>query len=281
MDVVEAEAALDAQPVLVGGSAAPIDVEDLVTLGMHRGLATDAAVGAERVDAPVFEGNALLRRLVEQRRLHQRTGRAHLHALAARHARRLPHALVEVEHDLRPRAAVGHADHVVRLHLAAGAHAQAAVDAGIEIDRDGRVRGVAGGPLAARIAAGLGDAHVVDPGPELGLRIVGITARGLIGDEQLEHHLLRFLRPLGRRLHLHAGSGLALAGRGQHALALDLDDAGAAVAVGAIAGRRMPAQMRDRRAVALRHLPDGLAGLGLDLAAIEREGDLAHGHLLP
>jgi hypothetical protein len=56
----------------------------------------------------------------------------------------------------------------------------------------------------------------------------------------------------------------------------DLDHAGAAVAVGAIAGRRVPAQVRDFRALPFRHLPDGLAGLGLDLASVQREGDLGH-----
>ncbi len=91
----------------------------------------------------------------------------------------------------------------------------------------------------------------------------------------------RLLRPLARRLHLHAGGGLALAGGGQHALALHLDHAGAAVAVGAIAGCRMPAQVRDLGAVPLRHLPDGLARLGLDLASVQREGDLVgHGALM-
>src|SRR5262249_17725760 len=44
--------------------------------------------------------------------------------------------------------------------------------------------------------------------------------------------------------------------------------------VGAIAGRRVPAQVRDLGAVALRHLPDGLAGLRLDLLAVELELDL-------
>ena len=54
-------------------------------------------------------------------------------------------------------------------------------------------------------------------------------------------------------------AGLADAGGGQHPLALDLDHAGAAVAVGAVARLGQPAQMRDVDALALRHLPDGLA----------------------
>ena len=84
-----------------------------------------------------------------------------------------------------------------------------------------------------------------------------------------------FFGALGRRLDLQAVRDLALARGGEHALALDLDHAGAAVAVGAVAGLGQPAQMRDLLLVPLGDLPDGLAGLGLDLLAIELEGDLA------
>ena len=66
VDVVEAEAALDAQAVFVGRAVAAIDVEDLVVLDVHRGLAADAAVGAERIDGTFLEVDALAVRLVEQ-----------------------------------------------------------------------------------------------------------------------------------------------------------------------------------------------------------------------
>ena len=73
--------------------------------------------------------------------------------------------------------------------------------------------------------------------------------------------------------------GPADAGGGQHPLALDLDHAGAAVAVGAIARRVGVAEVRDPRPLALRHLPDALAGRGGDLAPVEGEGDgSGHGH---
>ena len=81
------------------------------------------------------------------------------------------------------------------------------------------------------------------------------------------------LRALRGGDHLHAGRGLADAGRREHALALDLDHAGAAVAVGPVAGLGQPAEMRDLDALAPGHLPDGLAGRGLDLAAVEGERD--------
>jgi hypothetical protein len=54
VNVVEPEAALDAQAVVVGGAVAPVDVEDLVVLDVHRGLAADAAIGAERIDGLGF-----------------------------------------------------------------------------------------------------------------------------------------------------------------------------------------------------------------------------------
>jgi hypothetical protein len=62
-DVVEAEAALDAQPLLVGRAVAAVDVKDLVVLDVHRGLEADAAIGAECVYVAVFEALARARRM--------------------------------------------------------------------------------------------------------------------------------------------------------------------------------------------------------------------------
>ena len=80
--------------------------------------------------------------------------------------------------------------------------------------------------------------------------------------------------------------GLADAACRQHALAFDLDHAGAAIAVGAVAGLRRVAQMRDVDAFALGDLPDGLAVMRMHLAPVEREGDagfamLVHGMHTP
>src|SRR6202011_2994787 len=66
--------------------------------------------------------------------------------------------------------------------------------------------------------------------------------------------------------------GRADAAGGEHALALDLHHAGAAVAVRPVAGLGRVTQVRDVDAEALRRLPDGLAGLDVDLAPVEREG---------
>ena len=208
--------------------------------------------------------------LVHQRGRHQRTGRAGLHAFAAGDAGGSAHRVVEVEDDFLAVAAAGHADDVVDLHFAAGAHAQVALDAGVEIDRHRRMAAVGLGAMALAEAAG-DDVHAVGPGPEFRLRIVRGLARRLVGHQEFEHHLARGLGALGDGLHLHAFARLADAARGQHALALDLDHAGAAIAVGAVAGLRRIAKMRDLGAQALGHLPDGLAFERLDFLAVEDE----------
>ena len=96
-------------------------------------------------------------------------------------------------------------------------------------------------------------------------------AVGLVGDQQLEHHLPRGLGALGCDFHLHAGGRLTDAACGQHALALDFDHADAAIAVRPVAGLGRIAQMRDLDAEALGNLPDGLAVQRLDLFAVEDE----------
>src|SRR5215467_13420260 len=137
--VVEPEPALDTKAVGDGRAIAAIDVEDLLVLDVHLGLAANTAVGAERVDGArlVIDAPA---GTIEQALLHQRARWTHLHALTAGDAGRATHALVEVEHHLGTVATIGHANDVVGLHLAAGAHAQAAVDARIEMHGDGGMR---------------------------------------------------------------------------------------------------------------------------------------------
>ncbi len=269
--VVEAEAALDAQPVQIGRAVAAGDVADLVVLDVVGDLAADPAVGADALDFAVDLGVALARG-IDDRGRHQGAGRAGLDAFAAGDAGRGAHRVVLVEHDLGVGVAVGHADHVVDLDLAAGAHAQVAVDAGVQIDRHRRVAEVSDLGLTFR-KAGVGHTHPLGPLPEPGIGMVGDRARGLVGEQQLHDHFPRGLCPFRGRDHLHVVRRFADAGRRQHPLALDLDHAGAAVAVGPVTGLGQPAQMRDQGALPLGHLPDGLAGRGLDRPAIERERD--------
>ena len=281
--VVEAEAALDAEPVLVGVAVATVDLDDPVVLDRDARLAADAAERAERVDDLVeLLDDAGLAGLVHQRLLEQRAGRAGLHALAAGDAGRQAHRVVHVEDGHHVAAALGHADHVVDLHFAAGAHAGAAGDAGVEVDGDGRVGDV---ELGVRVLAGefraetavAGDSHRSGPVPEQRLVVRPGFGRPHVAGQQFEHHLARLLGALGVGLDHHARRRLADAGGRQHALALDIHHAGAAIAVGAVAGQVDMAQMRDLRALALGDFPDGLAGLGRDRFSVEREFDFA-GH---
>ena len=189
MDVVEAEAALDAESIVIGRAVAALGVDHLLVLDLIGDLAADAAIRAQRVDLAVGIGDAGLV-LIEHHRGHQRAGRAGLHAFAAGHAGRFPHRIVEVEHDLGAVIAIGHADDVVDLHLAAGAHAEAALDAGVEIDAHGRMAGVALPALGGREAA-FGHPDLFRPVPEFRIRIVGGLARRLVGDQKLHHHFLR------------------------------------------------------------------------------------------
>ena len=275
MNVVEAEPALDAKPVVVRRAIASLGVDDLLVLDLIGHLAADAAEGTKRIDFPVGVNGAGLM-LVEKGGGHQRAGRAGLNAFAAGDAGGFAHRIVEVEDDLGVVVAIGHADDVIDLHFAAAAQAKAALDAGVEIDAHGGMAGVADPARRRREPA---PAHLdpVGPMPELRIRVVRGRARRLVRDQKLHDHLARLGGALGRRFHFHAGGRRPLAGRGQHALALDLDHAGAAIAVGAIAGLGRIAKMRNFGPHPLGDLPDGFAGGRLDLPAVEFEVDLV-GH---
>src|SRR5579883_2995806 len=271
--VVEAEAALHAQAVLVRGAVLAGDLDDLVILDVIGELAADAAVRAHAVDRAV--GLALVDVvLVDHGRRHQRAGRTGLHALAAGDAGRGAHRIVEVEDDLLQMAAAGHADHVIDLHLAAGADTKIALDAGVEVDRHGDVAAV-GRRHGLGLAFGeapIGDVLALDGLPELGVGIVRDLDGGLVGEEKLGDHLARGLGAVGLRLHLHAGRRRANAACGEHALALDLDHADAAVAVGAVAGLGRVAQVRQLDVEAAGGAEDRLARPDVDLAVVDEEG---------
>ena len=218
-DVVETEAALDAQALLVRRPVPPVDGRDAVTVvDPVRDLAPDPAVGADALDLP--EGKPPVRpRLVHERRLHERPRRTRLHALAAGDAGALAHRIVEIEDDARPVPPVGHADDVVHLHLAARPHAQVALDTGVEGDLHRRVGGVGGGGGLAHREAALVESDPIRPAPEARAVLVGGVARGLIGEEQLEHAAARVAGALRVRLHRHARRRVADARRGEDPLA--------------------------------------------------------------
>ena len=144
VDIVEAEPALDAEPVVVGRAVLALDRDDAVVLDLVGQLAADAAIGADAVDLAV--GSVGVDAVgVDQGRRHQRAGRAGLDALAAGDAGAVAHRVVEIEDDLFVVAAGRHADHVVDLDLAAGAHAEIALDAGVELHRHRRMAAVGRG----------------------------------------------------------------------------------------------------------------------------------------
>ena len=140
------------------------------------------------------------------------------------------------------------------------------------MNRHRRVAQIGCGQIALR-EAGFVEIHTVRPCPELGFWMMRHLAFRLVGEQQLHDHFARGAGALGRGHDLHPGRRLTDAGGGEHALALDLDHAGAAVAIGPVAGLGQPAQMRNVDAFARRHLPDGLARLRPDLAAIQGELD--------
>ena len=176
-------------------------------------------------------------------------------------------------------AATGHTDHIVHLHFAAGADAKIAVDAGVEIDLHRHMAVVEkrdaflldGGKAAIR------DALLIGHRPEVGGFVMRRVALRLIGDQEFHHHGARLFGPLAAGVHHHAFARLPHAGGGQRPLSLDLHHAGAAVAVGPIAGFIPVAKMRNPVATGLRDFPDGLARLGGYGFAVEHEGDLV-GH---
>ena len=284
VDVVEAEPSLDAEPPLVGGAVDAVHLDDAAVLGLERDLTADAAERADRLRLrfPV-RGVADLRR-VDHRGRHQRAGRAGLNAFAAGHAGAVAHRIVEVEDRVGVVAPPGHADHVVDLHLAAGPHAEAALDAGVEVHAHRHVAVVeerdAGG--VERRQAARRDARRIRLIPQMRGPIMGDLALRLIGQQHLHHHLPCAGRAGAVGGDDHALHRLADAGRGQDALACDLHHAGAAIAVGAVAGGWEVTQMGDDETAAVRHLPDRLAGGGFGGPTVECETDgVGHGSSPP
>src|SRR5207302_6939714 len=159
-----AEAALDAEPVVVGRPVLALDRDDPVVLHLEDQLAADAAIGADALDLAVG-GVGVSAVVVDEARRHQRARRTGLHAFAAGDAGRIPHRVVEIEDDLFVVAAPGHADHVVDLDLAARPNAQIALDAGVELHRHRRVAAVGRHRRALREAA-VADFERVGPLPQ-------------------------------------------------------------------------------------------------------------------
>ena len=101
--------------------------------------------------------------------------------------------------------------------------------------------------------------------------------RRLIGEQQLHHHVAGAHRALHRGAHFHPLGRLANAGGREHPLAFDLHHAGAAVAVGPVAGLGRVAEMGNVDPTPLCDLPDGLVRRRDDGVTVEGEVDhVAH-----
>src|SRR4051794_29371323 len=273
--VVPAVAALHAQPALVAGLLAPVGERDRLALvvDVEGQRAADAAVRAHGVDLAQLGPRP--DRHVADRLVRQRARRARGDALAARHARRLAHRVVEVERDAGRVALARAADDVVALDVVARPDAPAAQDARVVVDGDDRVREVLAPAAAPRQdALLLRDVVLADVDEQLvvrGLRLLRVLLdRRLVDEEQLGE-----LRPVAVELRrvradLHLVLARAHARGGVHARA-DVDDAHAADADGVVS--LVVAEDRDLDAEILRRLPDRRALGHGDVMPVDRQAD--------
>ena len=187
--VIEAEAALHAQAVLVGRAVAAFYEEDATVLDVVGELAAHATVGTHRIHLVIGAGRVAAAKRVGHAGGHQRTGGTGLHAFPAGHAGAVAERVVEVEHDLRCRAAVGETDHVVDLHLAAGLNTQPACDACIQIHADRWMRGIRRRrvrdadqeSVLLHPRGGVEQGHLLRQLPEMAGAVGAVLARGLLG----------------------------------------------------------------------------------------------------
>ncbi len=267
--VVPAVAALHAQPALVARLLAAVRERDRPALVVHviRQRAAHAAIRAHRVDRPELLARA--DRHVADRLVDQRARGAGGHALAAGHARRLAHRIVEVERDPRLIALAAAADHVVALDVVAGPHAAVAQDARIVVDADHRVRVILAAPppvgqVVAADAVPASQHEQLVVGRRRLLRI--LVGRGLVDEQEPREHRPLPLDLVGGGLDLHPVLARAHAGGGQHPPA-HVDRARPADADGVVA--LVVAQGGDLDPHGLRRLPDRRAVGDADLVAVD------------
>ena len=206
VDVVEAEAALDAEPVLVRRAVAALDGDDAVVLDLVGELAADAAIRADAVDLAV--GRVGVTRPRSSTRLFSISapvGQACTHSPQATQVRRA-HRVVEVEDDLLEWPPRRHADDVVDLDLAAGADAELAVDAGVELHRHRRMAEVVGCPRAAHDGkAAVCDGDPVRPASRRRSSDRGRPRVRAGRSREARRRACARFGALGRGLNLHAG----------------------------------------------------------------------------
>ena len=125
VSVIKPEAALHAQPRLVGRAGATVHLDNALVLDVVGDLTAHTAERANGIHLTVHHLRA------HQTAWAQGPGGAGLHALAARDAGALAHGVVEVEYDARVSAAALRADDAIHLLFTTGAHTTVALDAGV------------------------------------------------------------------------------------------------------------------------------------------------------
>ena len=139
VDEIIPEAALHAQPLLIGRTRCPIDILDSIILDLKGDLASDAAKRTDAANFLVEIGTVAPFMLIHHRSGHEGAGWAGLDALSTGDAGRLAHRVGEIKHDLSIMPPSRHANHVIDLDLAARPYAKAAMNAGVQVDTHCRV----------------------------------------------------------------------------------------------------------------------------------------------
>ncbi len=169
--------------------------------------------------------------------LHQRRGRAGLHAGAARDAFGFEERLVHARRDVARKAAVVDGQRERALNFFAGANAARADDAFRRIEGEIRVRLVLllmSMVLAVIAVADFAQAHRARHVLQLAVAVggAGQTVQRMVADVEFHHPAAQLRDAIGLGEHLHPVLGRRRARRGRSLASLDLDQAQAARAEG-------------------------------------------------
>ena len=280
---VVTEPALHARRALVGSVELDVrrgDAHDLVADDVQIHLAADAAVGADRADRLVRVEDLRGREPLARHHLEDRARRAYPHTLAAPRAARLVRVAVRAHDDLGVLTPLAHVQHAHHLDVLARPYAARAQDARAHVVPDHRVAG----PLVAMAQHEVAlperrgtDSIAHDVLLELvaSLRPASAAVPQVLTrialEQQPEHALAVFDRRMGLGLHHHPVRHFGGARREQLCLPLHRHQADAAIPDYGQLG--IPAQggdVQDPRGAG--RFEDRLFGVGIDGAAVEREG---------
>ncbi len=134
MDIIKAETALDAEPVLVGRAFNTLNILDFIILDLEGQLAANPAIRADRLNLTVIILAVTGLIIIQHGGRHQRACRAGLNAFTAGNAGGMPHRVIHIKDDFGIMATPSHADHIIDLDLTACPDTEIAVNAGIQID---------------------------------------------------------------------------------------------------------------------------------------------------